>query len=325
MFDRFKKKSNRFVVMDINEFLIKAVVLNTNQIENAVIYQSPLEDGIFDGDTLVDEMAFYELMKELLEKWGLKRLDVRFFVPESTVMMKTFEHPDDIATENLKGFVEMELGRSIHLPYSQPLLDVYDFKQGDGEATLFAAPSEEIIKVAGLLDDLSLHPSVAEIRALASIRFFEEVMNIESTKSYLIMEWSIAGVSISIYSGGKVEFLRYQSIETERSKWIIETKDEEFIYEYTGDPEEYRGQLIDQIAEIDRILNFYRFSLYKGEKAVDEIIIFGDSPEMEYIYSEMVANLVTPIQYFDDTKVKNKYTNFNSRDIPLIGLIYREV
>ncbi|MER2071729.1 MAG: pilus assembly protein PilM, partial [Psychrobacillus sp.] len=175
MFERFKKKTSRYVVMDINEFSIKAVVINTNQIENAVIYQAPLKEGIFEGDVLVDEMAFYELMKELLEKWGLKRLDVRFFVPESTVMMKTFEHPDDVATENLKGFVEMELGRSIHLPYSQPLLDVYDFKQGDGEATLFAAPSEEIIKMAGLLDDLSLHPSVAEIRALASIRFFEEV------------------------------------------------------------------------------------------------------------------------------------------------------
>lgn len=325
MFERFKKKSNRFVVMDINEFLIKAVVLNTNQIENAVIYQAPLMEGMFDGDTLVDEMALYELMKELLDKWGLKRLDVRFFVPESTVMMKSFEHPDDVATENLKGFVEMELGRSIHLPYSQPLLDVYDFKQGDGEATLFAAPSEEIVKMAGLLDDLSLHPSVAEIRALASIRFFEEVKNIESTKSYLIMEWSIAGVSISIYSGGKVEFLRYQLIETERSNWIISMKDEEAIYEYTGDVEEYRGQLIDQVAEIDRILNFYRFSLYKGEKAVDEIIIFGDTPEMEYIYSEMAANLVTPIQYFDDSKVKTTHSKFKSRDIPLIGLIYREV
>lgn len=325
MFDRFKKKSNRFIVMDINEFLIKAVVMNTNQIENAVIYQSLLVDGIFDGDTLVDEMAFYELMKELLEKWGLKRLDVRFFVPESTVMMKTFEHPDDVVTENLKGFVEMELGRSIHLPYSQPLLDVYDFKQGDGEATLFAAPSEEIIKMAGLLDDLSLHPSIAEIRALASIRYFEEVKNMESTKSYLIMEWSIAGVSISIYSGGKVEFLRYQSIETERSNWIIATKGEEFIYEYNGEADEYRGQLIDQIAEVDRILNFYRFSLYKGEKAVDEIFIFGDNPEIEYIYSEMTANLVTPVQHFDDTKVKKTHPNFKSRDIPLIGLIYREV
>ncbi|NME06167.1 pilus assembly protein PilM [Psychrobacillus sp. BL-248-WT-3] len=325
MFERFKKKSNRFVVMDINEYLIKAVVMNTKQIENAVIYQAPLKEGIFDGDVLVDEMAFYELMKELLDKWGLKRLDVRFFVPESTVMMKTFEHPDDVATENLKGFVEMELGRSIHLPYPQPLLDVYDFKQGDGEATLFAAPSEEIIKMAGLLDDLSLHPSVAEIRALASIRFFEEIKSIESARSYLIMEWSITGVSISIYSGGKVEFLRYQAIETERSNWMIDTKGEEFIYEYNGDADEYRGQLIDQIAEVDRILNFYRFSLYKGEKAVDEIVIFGDNPEMEYIYTEMAANLVTPVQYFDDIKVKKMHPNFKSRDIPLIGLIYREV
>jgi len=325
MFGLFKKNTNRFVVIDMNDYLIKAILMNGDRLEDAAIFQAPLETGVFEGDLLIDELAFYDSMKQLIDEWGLKRTVARFFVPESTVMMKSFEHPKELQSSELKSFVEMELGRTIHLPYSLPLIDVYDFKEGDEEATLFAAPSEEIVKLAGLFEDLSLHPTVADIRALAAIRFFEETNSMEKTKTYLIIEWSITGVSISIYSGGKIEFLRYQGLETNQSEWEISNQRDEWTYEYKGNKDEYRGQLIDQIAEVDRILNFYRFSLYKGEKAVDELLIFGSSPEMDYIYGEMAANFTTPIQYFNDAEVKKTYPNFTASDIPLIGLIFREV
>ena len=146
----------------------------------------------------------------------------------------------------------------------------------------------------------------------------------EENKSYLITEWSISGVSISIYTGGKVEFLRYQSIDTFKEKWQSKDYKNEIIFNYEGELEEYRMQLIDQIAEIDRILNFYKFSLYKGEKAVDEIITLGDSPEMDYIASEMKANFITPVRYIDDAQVQVYHPNLKSKHVPLIGLIYRE-
>ena len=69
-------------------------------------------------------------------------------------------------------------------------------------------------------------------------------------------------------------------------------------FSYDGEIAEYRMQLVDQIAEIERILNFYRFSLYKGEKAVDELIILGDSPEIDHIVSEIRSNYETPINSY---------------------------
>ena len=130
--------------------------------------------GIFEGDILDDEMALYETMKTLIQEWHIKRYDVRFFVPDSTVMMKTFEHPSDITSAKLKGYVEMELGRTIHLPFSQPLIDVYDFNPNDGEAVLFAAPSEEVHKIAGLLDDLHLDPSNCRCKVISYYSLFRE-------------------------------------------------------------------------------------------------------------------------------------------------------
>ncbi|SEM51449.1 type IV pilus assembly protein PilM [Paenisporosarcina quisquiliarum] len=320
----FKKKTKRYVALDLNEYIIRAIVMAGSDIEQAAVYEYPLNKDIFENDILVDEMALYETLKTLIELWGIKRYNVQFFVPDSTVMLKTFEHPSDVTSDKLKGYVEMELGRTIHLPFSQPLIDVYDYKPDDGEAVLFAAPSEEVNKIAGLLDDMHLNPTTADVRSLATIRFLEKTVGLEERLSYLIAEWSISGVSISIYTGGKVEFLRYQTIDTFKEKWQSKEDNNEISFSYEGQLEEYQSQLVDQIAEIDRILNFYRFSLYKGEKAVDEIIILGDSPEMDYIASEMIANFVTPVKHIDDSQVQVYHPNLKSKHIPLIGLVYRE-
>lgn len=321
----FKKKKNRFVVLEVNEYLIRAIVMNNPDINEATIFEHSLPPGIIEGDLVKDEMTLFETLKELILKWGIKKYDIRFFVPDSTVMMKTFEHPRDIESSMLKGYVEMELGRTIHLPFSNPLIDVYDEKQNDGEATLFAAPAEEITKMAGVLDDLSLHPTHSDVRALSTIRYLEHVKTFVSNKSYLITDWSINGLSISIYTPGKLEFLRYQSIETNRLDWKSQESTESDVeFSNVGEMDDYRLRLIDQIAEIDRILNFYRFSLYKGEKAVDEIIILGDSPEMDYIVNEMRSTYDTPIQFINDSRVQNSYPNLNAKYIPLIGLVLKE-
>ena len=321
----FKSKKNRFVALELNEYVIRAIVMNNQDVHQAVVYEQPLSAGIIEGDSIRDEMALFDEFKNLVDTWGIKRHDVRFFVPDSSVMMKTFEHPADVAGNKLKAYVEMELGQTIHLPFTNPLIDVYDAKPNDGEATLFAAPSEEVNKIAGLLDDVSLTPAIADVRALSTIRLLEKMDLFTPQKSYLITDWSITGLSISIYTPGKLEFLRYQAIETSIKSWESRVVDEhEVSFTYDGEIEEYRMLLIDQIAEIDRILNFYRFSLYKGEKAVDEIIILGDSPEIDYIVNEMRSNYDTPIQFIDDNKIQSAYPNFKAKYIPLIGLVLKE-
>lgn len=321
----FKTKKNRLVALELNEYVIRAIVMNSQDVNQAVFYEQPLIAGVIEGDSIRDEMALFDEFKKVVDAWGIKRHDVRFFVPDSSVMMKSFEHPADVVASKLKAYVEMEIGQTIHLPFTNPLIDVYDAKPNDGEATLFAAPSEEVNKMASLLDDVSLTPAVADVRSLSTIRLLEKLNLFTPQKSYLITDWSITGLSISIYTPGKLEFLRYQTIETPIKLWESRVEDgHKVTLTYDGEIEEYRMLLLDQIAEIDRILNFYRFSLYKGEKAVDEIIILGDSPEMDYIVNEMRSSYETPIQYIDDHKVQTIYPNLNAKLIPLIGLVLKE-
>ncbi len=316
----FKSKKKRFVALEVNEYVLRAIIWNGGSIEQAQVKERLIPFGIMEGDIVKDEMAFFELLKDAVKEWGIKRYDVRFFAPDSAVMMKSFVHPKEMDNIQLKGYVQMELGRSIHLPFSQPLIDVFDDKPNDGEATLFAAPYEEVNKLSELFSDSSLHPVIADIRSLSTIRFLEKNNCFTEKKSYLIADWSISGVSISIYTSGKLEFLRYQSLDNDWSKWNIRQNNDELEMFYENDIEEYRNQIIDQIAEIDRILNFYRFSLYKGEKAVDEIIVLGDSPEIPFIKKELRANYTTPIKDVG-TEI---FPTIQGKFIPLLGLALKE-
>ena len=236
-------------------------------------------------------------------------------------MMRSFEHPKDIQSDKLKGYVEMELGRTLHLPFDEPLIDVYDPNVDDGEAIIFAAPSEEVFKLMQLYSDAHLHPTVLDVRTLSNIRFLDSASFFSPGKTYLIADWSINAVSVSIYSKGNVDFLRYQPTETSSRNWSYASDGKERnVFSYEGHIGEYHQSLANQVVEIDRILNFYRFSLHKGEKSVDEIVMMSDHPEMDFIVEQMRSTIDTPITIIDDAFVQKKYPQFEAKHAALIGL-----
>lgn len=278
-------------------------------------------DGIIE-----DELAFFELLKDHVKNWGIKGQNVSFYVPESTVMMKAIEHPQELEdVVSIKQYVEMEIGRTIHLPFENPLIDIYDAKQGDGKATIFATNAEEVQKVVGLLTDAGLTPVVADIKVISLIRLVNLLLpNLVNTTT-LLANWSINELSLVIYSFGEVEFLRFQTIETERSKWQSRYTEDDFDYFYNDEISQYQNALFEPLAEIERIINFYQYSLNKGEKGVDQIVVLGDSPELEYI-AEMIESQVTlPVHVLTDQVMEEEFPNFKASQASLISLALKEV
>ena len=271
-------------------------------------------------------MALFDFMKQVLPKWGSKKEKVRFIVSDTSVLMKAFEHPEELTGEAINEYVYMELGRSIHLPFQEPLIDVYDYEEGDGKATLFAAPIEEVSKFTGLLLDLRFRPEAADVGALCNARLLEHMGLLQNDKTYLIGDWSIHDLSFCIISNGNVEFLRYQSIETDLHKWEpTQNEAGELQFRFLGDEEEYRRSLFDEVLEIDRMMNFFKFSLYKGERQVDEIIVLGDNPLLDTIARYLTENLVATITVVNDELLQQHFPGVSAKYATVIGLALKEV
>ena len=319
-----KKKSH--VSIEVNDYVARVLVSKGPDLMQLQSYEIALPQGIVQDAVTIDEMALYELLKEQASKLGGKKQNVRFFVPDTSVLLKTIEHPAEISGKELAGYVQMEIGQSIHLPFQEPLLDVYDPVPEDGKAVIFAAPPEEVQKFIGILLDNHFKPQVADIRALANLRLLEHLEILKDAKTYLVADWSINELSICIYSQGNVEFLRFQSIDTDLAKWRHQGIDEENIeFSYDGDIEDYRMTVTDQVLELECMMNFFRFSLHKGEKSVDEIIIMGDNPLLSNISEVLSENFTVPIHIIDDRRIDSKFPGFKAKHASLLGLALKEV
>lgn len=316
-----KRSSQRTVSVDLHETVLRVLIKPQADGGEWLLYEAAVPQGYVEDDQIRDEVGFFDWIKEMNAKWGLKRDKVRYFVPDSAVMMKAIDHPEDVETHELKGYVQMELGRSVQLPFENPLLDIYDPVPGDQKATVFAAPAEEVMRFAGILDDANLDPVIADIRALSSIRYFVKRDYLKKEKSYMLVEWMMTGVVVTIYRDGFVEFLRFQPFERDFGRYRASEDGDEVRFTFDGDHERYQFQLSDQVAELERMMTFYRFSIHKGDVGVDEILSFGESPDLDYIQNQMMENPSFPtITTVKDEDVQKFYNGFGSSDISLIGL-----
>ena len=322
----FKRKNkNSHVSIEINDYVLRALVSKGPDLSQAEVFEVALPHEIIDEATLKDEMALFEIFKENAARWGGKNQNVRFFVPDPTVLLKSFEHPRDVEPKKLKEYVQMELGHKIHLPFQEPLIDVYDPTEGDGQAMMFAAASEEVNKYINLFQDINMNPQVADIRALCNLRLLENMQVIDNDKTYLIANWLINELSICIYSNGHVDFLRFQQIPTSIAHWRAKPLTEnELEFTYDGDVEDYRMTMMDQVLELDRIMNFFRFSLHKGEKSVDEIIIMGENPLLDNIFNYLQDTLPVSAKMIDDALINKYYPGFKAKHASLLGLALKE-
>lgn len=322
----FNMKRKSHVSIVISDYVMRALVLKGATVDQPVIYETPLPKTAVQEGVILDEMAMYELIKENVQNWGGRRQNVRFLVPDTSILLKTFEHPADISGKNLKEYVQMEVGQSIHLPFHEPLIDVHDPIEGDGKAVLFAAPPEEVGKMIGLLLDNHLNPQVADIRALCNLRLLEHIQFIDTNRTYMVTDWSINELSICIYSNGEVEFLRFQTIDTDPDDWqqnIVENDEVEF--NYTADLDDFRVATTDQVLEIDRMMNFFKFSLHKGEREVDEIVVMGDHPLLQSIEALLNENLPTPVSIVSDKVISAHFPNCKAKHATLLGLALKGV
>ncbi|MCP1144180.1 type IV pilus biogenesis protein PilM [Lysinibacillus endophyticus] len=322
----FNSKKKSHISIELRDYIIRALVVKGPDFEHSQLFEIPLKNGTIVESIIEDEMALFDIFKKYTSKWGGKKQNVRLFVPDTSVLLKTFEHPEDVDSDKLLEYVQMELGESIRVPFEDPLVDVYDHVPHDGQAVIFAAPSDEISKLTSLFLDIKMEPEVADIRSLCNLRILDKIGYLDEERTYLVADWSINELSICIYSLGQVEFLRFQTIETDLHKWASTVESEQEVqFSLQGDPQSYLMQVMDEVLELDRMMNFFRYSLHKGEKGVDEIIVMGDNPFLEQITETLNNNLVVPSKMVTDEVIAKHFPNFKGKHAALLGLALKEV
>ncbi len=323
-------KPKRSVNLVIDDYAIRMVLYprggGLSKIKSLKEKQIP--PGLIEHGRLMNEEKFGKFFRDTVQEWGLKRERVYFYVPDPLVIMKKETYPARLKDDEIKGHFYMELGQTFYLPFENPVFDIYpipadDENADEREALIFAAPEEELNKYTEIFTDAGLRPAVADIRHIGVYRYYSAIVQTGDEKdSILFFEMNLPSIMISIFSNHIPEFFRFIELDLNMEEnWQCENDEEGFLqWKFTGNEEEFQGLIDDQMIELGRILEFYQYSLHKGEKKVSKIVLCGDFPHLEKIRESIEKHTSLRVKILDGFLTSLKDERVPRSFIPALGL-----
>ncbi|BDG36963.1 hypothetical protein PcaKH15_28690 [Parageobacillus caldoxylosilyticus] len=136
--------------------------------------ERPLPKGIIQDGKMIDSETLEMILEECVDEWKLKGRRVRFIVPDSFVMIRRIPLPANLEDDEICGYLFMELGETIPMPFSNPVFGyvVVERKKEETVILLFAAPEEAVSHYTGLFEKVKLRPIAVNVSSLCAYRLF---------------------------------------------------------------------------------------------------------------------------------------------------------
>lgn len=330
------KKSKRYINIVLDDYVLR-IIENSGQDISSIrlVKEFMLPAGMIEHGKIKDELAFYDFMKNIVKELKIKNRPVRFYVPNALVIMRQVDIPAHLEGDAIKEHMMLEIGASLHLPFDNPVFDVHILPREDEalatntnnsqetkQGILFAVPEAELLKYTEIFVDVSLKPMVADVEALGIYRYFYYMSDsFNEDAVYLIFKLNLTSTNISIFHRHQVEFLRFQHLDIDPTAWTMEeTEDKKQHWVYQGDEAKLIGSIEDQIRELSRLMNFYRYSMNQGEKQVSHIVLTGDYPQIKEVMENMQTVYDLPITLLSGYLSKEKTDKLGTAYVPTLGL-----
>jgi type IV pilus assembly protein PilM len=244
-----------------------------------------LPKGIIHDGKIIDRETLEMILEECVDEWKLKKRRVRFIVPDPFVIIRRIPLPADLEEDEIRGYLFMELGTTIPLPFDNPVFD-YVVLEKTKEATavlLFAAPEDSVLSYAQLLEDVKLRPIAADVSPLCAYRLFYIADQVKKDDHIMLIQFDESSVNVSAFDEHKPVFMRHLLLE--QYEEINMEKDQQLV-----DPFE------DIYKEMERMMSFYSFSIHQGKQQITRVFLMGDHPRLSHIYQALQERLDVPVE-----------------------------
>lgn len=249
-----------------------------------------LPKGTIEKGKIIDEEVFHQVLETCVRKWKLKNKKVKFFVPDATLFFRKLTIPSDIVDEEVRGYLNFEIGTSIHLPFEEAYFD-FHFLPGETEEgrdiLFFATPEPLMLDYRKKLEKHKLRPVSGEVSPLSAYSLFTNLNMTNNEDHYLLIEWDISSINLSIFHEHLPIFIRYIPNTTDSDDWKEDIVDGMYTL-VPVNKEKIQMEMLDQLSEIERVMNFYRYSLRQGESQITKILLVGDHPMLTDIENQLI-------------------------------------
>ncbi|PLT32393.1 type IV pilus biogenesis protein PilM [Bacillus sp. V5-8f] len=261
--------------------------------------QRCLPKGVVEDGQIKEHETLTMILEEIVDQHKLKGCKISFCVPDSFVIIRKVEVPLELLDEEITGYLYMELGESIHLPFEDPIIEGVPLREnGERKEVLLIASKESIVKeFSSLFKEVSLKPVVADLSLLSLYRTYYHLNVAQEDEHLLMIQIGLNSMLLSVFHKYKPIILHQfslsftdQEYETEKNRSGSE------YFTWKGEFDRLMGEASDITTEIERFINYYNFNITKGKHQVTKILLSGDHPCMELFHERIDAAFQIDIQ-----------------------------
>lgn len=288
-----------------------------------------LPEGIIRNGRIVDRETLEIILQECVDTWQLKNRDIQFIVPDAFVVIRKIAVPNDVKEDELKGYIYLELGTSIHLPFDEPVFDAVVLKEDaeKKEILLFAAQEEIVMEYVDVFTKVNLHPKVADLSSLSIYRLYSLMDGSKQNSRLLMIQMDLENVNITIFEEEFPIFAHYLPLNFIREDWELKINRSQLgEWTFKGNLEEHLLEYEDIFREVSRLLDFYRYSIHQGKKEITKIVLNGDYPFLANIQDELIKRYELSVEILSADSLLNSFKrSFPKAFHLLLGLALKEV
>ncbi|MBS4199818.1 pilus assembly protein PilM [Bacillus sp. FJAT-49732] len=310
LFKRSLKTANLVFTDQVIRFM------ETNHGGKRVILQvkeHPLHPGTIKEGKIMNPKLLHSALEKCINKWKIKRRDIRFLIPDPFIIVRQVKVPLDIQKDEINGYLFMETGTSIHLPFEDPVIDsvILDLEEDHYNILLVAAPREIVHSYINILDQVKLRPIVADIAPLSLYRLYHAYDMTNPEDHLLLLNFDNSLLTIAIFHQHVPIFVRpiTSDILLESSLSIVDNANSSAYLE-------------EAISEIVKVMDFYQYSLNHGEVQINRVILSGDHGELSKFEEMLRTGLEMEIEHLT---VNNDGKMVPTAHLPALGLSLKEV
>jgi type IV pilus assembly protein PilM len=270
-----------------------------------------LPPGIISDGKIIDYESLLNILDECMDEWKIHKRPIRFVIPDSLVIIRKVSIPSDIKDDEIHGYLYLEIGSSIHLPFEDPVFDIFPLADNGKmkEIMLFAASEKYVMEYSNVFSDLKMNPVAADISPLSTYRLYHQLEQTKENEILLTVQFDLTNINMSIFENTVPYVMRHFPFAFSIEKWDIKPDKNGVNYHYLGEMDEFKRDFEDIFHEISKLMDFYRYSLYNGKKEVSKFLVSGDHPLLKRIVEEIKERYELPIsmlQLQDDVYGKNE-------------------
>ncbi|KGX93625.1 hypothetical protein N781_10585 [Pontibacillus halophilus JSM 076056 = DSM 19796] len=293
------KSSKQRVVMVIKDHVLRFLHADGPELEQIkFIGERRLPRGIVQDGKILDALSLSSIVEELVELYDWKRKKLYFCVPDTAVVIRPYTVPADLKEDEIKGYLYMRLEDNLHLPFENPTFDYHIVEEGDTERQLllFAYPDDQVKAYEYIYKDAKLKPLKADLSSLSLYRLYYELDRAQGDDHLLSIQWYVDACVLTVYHNHRPRFIRHMKSSLDMEQWNFHQESSIYHSVWSGDPEVYEAFIDDQLTEIERIMDFYRYSVTQGEAGITKILLTGDLPNMDVLRSQMQERFQQPVE-----------------------------